>query len=97
MKKLFNLLRGRIELPATIKTHVLVTSSAQGEPLFFGRIQYVNFPRREVVVVQLKDKTLQEIKLHFFKFDNIVSIVRMVDGRIRIWIRDTQNYKTKRL
>ena len=88
MKKFFRMLFGIkdnrvINFNRTTKTVVQVFDSKDDGPkrkkLYYGFVSGVDFDRRMLVIDE-------DAYMHEVSFDSIVTMSRMADGRIRIWI-----------
>jgi len=89
MKSFFNrLFRRTITFDAGINNHVNVVDTdkrKENNDLFSGVITEIDFDNREVVI-ENKFSLLYSGKM-VVKFDKIVTISRMKDGRLRMWIK----------
>ena len=91
MKKLFNwLFRRRLTYGRDIISHVTVLNSdkkADKDGLFSGLITVVDFGKRYLVITEVAALSVKNPEVHIVSFDNIVTISRMRDGRLRMWIK----------
>lgn len=56
--------------------------------LFNGYIKLVDFDNRELVIIESgRDVKPSDAAIHVVKFENIVTISRMDDNRLRMWIK----------
>lgn len=89
MKSFFNrLFRRTITFDAGINNHVNVVDTdkrKENNDLFSGVITEIDFDNREVAI-ENKFSLLYSGKM-VVKFDKIVTISRMRDGRLRMWIK----------
>ena len=89
MKSFFNrLFRRTITFDAGINNHVNVVDTdkrKENNDLFSGVITEIDFDNREVVI-ENKFSLLYSGKM-VVKFDKIVTVSRMRDGRLRMWIK----------
>lgn len=92
MKKFFKMLFSKknnrvINFERTTKNVVQVFNSKDEGPrrkkLYYGFISSVNFTDRCLVIDE-------DCYPHTLPFDNIVTMSRMDDGRIRIWINEEE-------
>ena len=90
MKLLNRLFRRPFTFGNDISNFVNVMDSAKRDQrcddLFCGMITSVDFNKREVVIVSNKTSEYEQ-GTHVVGFDSIVTISRMKDGRLRMWIK----------
>jgi NADH dehydrogenase FAD-containing subunit len=90
MKSLFSKLFGKaITFTDSKKTFACVLDAnkkSKENELFYGNVKSIDFDKRVVVITDVEDYTLAERNVHTISFDRIVSINRMRDGRLRLWI-----------
>ena len=89
MKSFFKRLFSRtITFNVGISNFVNVVNTAkrkENNDLFSGTITEVNFNERYMVIEDKRAKHQEEV--HTVHFDDIVTISRMRDGRLRMWIK----------
>lgn len=87
MLSFFNKLFGRnVKLEAGINTFMSALNSDNKEKMLFsGFITMVDFDRRRVEVL-CNSKTKRQQYRRVIDFDKIVTISRMKDGRLRMWV-----------
>jgi hypothetical protein len=89
MKSFFKRLFSRtITFNVGISNFVNVVDSdkrKENNDLFSGTITEVNFDERYLVIEDKRAKRQEEV--HTVPFDDIVTIGRMKDGRLRMWIK----------
>ena len=88
MKKFFRRLFGRtIHFGDNIRNFVCVLNSNKknDDELYFGFISSVNFDKRELTI----SSTIEGVfpKKIVIPFDDIVTVSRMRDSRLRMWIK----------
>lgn len=91
MNKLLSILFHRVvHFGTDIRSYVRVTDSnkrnKKDDDLFCGTLDYVDFDNRTVVITELKELTLKRGDVHIIPFDKIVTLSRMKDGRLRMWL-----------
>lgn len=89
MKSFFKRLFNRtITFNVGISNFVNVVDSdkrKENNEMFSGTITEVNFDERYMVIEDNRAKRQEEV--HTVHFDDIVTISRMRDGRLRMWIK----------
>lgn len=88
MKSLFKkLFKRTVEFEPTSYNYVCVLNSAtKREPLRYGNIQSIDFDARKLTIGCKNDQWQKSEELEI-GFDQIVTISRMKDGRLRLWIK----------
>ena len=86
MRKIFNKLFKRVvSFNEDYRSQVSVYDSTSKKPeLFTGVINDIDFDGREIHVQEVQYG--KRLDIHTICFDTIVSISRMKDGRLRMWI-----------
>ena len=93
MKSFFKRLFSRtITFNVGISNFVNVVDSdkrKENNEMYSGTITKVNFNERYLVIEDKRAKHQEEV--HTVYFDDIVTISRMKDGRLRMWIKEKED------
>ena len=92
MKKLFSKLFGRtVNLKNGISTFVTVLESSENrrknEILFHGFVSRIDFDDRIITIAETDSYKDAVIGTRTLCIDKIVSMSRLMDGRLRMWIK----------